>query len=91
MKTITLNIYSIDETPLLIESKDIKLDYISKHDTKYFKITNPFIWKVHLITGFYKDNHGIIGWANGELHTWNKTYPVSDEQLAELKKVLKFK
>jgi hypothetical protein len=86
METITLNIYSIDETPLLIKAEDIKFDYISKYKTKYFKITNPFIWNFHLIAGFYKDKDGIIGWANGELHLWNKTYPVSNEQLLELKK-----
>jgi hypothetical protein len=70
-----------------VKSKDIKFDYISPiHKTKYFKITNPFIWKVHLVTGFYRTISGIFGWTCEELQLNNRTFPISDEQLIELKK-----
>jgi hypothetical protein len=88
MKTITLDIYRVDETPLLIKANAIKLDYVSNYyGTQYFKIEKPFIWEIHLITGFCNSSSG-FKWVTGELQLSNKTYPVSDEQIIELKKII---
>lgn len=70
-----------------MKPEEIKFDYISDRGTCFFRFVNPFLWGVHLITGFFQGNGG-IGWLSGSLMLNQRgNYPVSEEQGKVFKRV----
>lgn len=87
MKYIKVSFYEDNEQPYF-QSKDFTYEFTSENNTLYYKISEPFIWKNKLITGFFKGSNG-IGWVNGILQlNQHRNFPVSDKQLKEFNKVV---